>query len=79
MDEHGYQIAECMVLPESRKTIYVSVGHKISLKDAVKIVKHCLTRRGPVPIKLAHEEVTKEKSTSMRCPNDFSGTFLGVG
>lgn len=61
MDEYGCPIAESMVLPGSGKTIYVSVGHRISLKDAVKLVKHCLTPQGPVPIKLAHEEVTKEK------------------
>jgi len=61
LDEHGYPIAESVVLPGSGKTIYVSVGHKISLRDAVRIVRYCLTTRGPVPIKLAHEEVTKEK------------------
>jgi deoxyribonuclease V len=61
LDEHGYPIAESMALPGSGKTIYVSVGHKVSLRDAVRIVKHCLTVRGPVPIKLAHDEVTKEK------------------
>ena len=55
------QIAEILHLPGSRKVIYVSVGHKISLNDAVKIVRHCLTQRGPVPIRLAHEEVTKQK------------------
>jgi len=73
LDEHGYQIAECLVLPESGKTIYVSVGHKISLKDAVKIVKHCLTTRGPIPIKLAHEEVTKERR---RMTEQFSANCL---
>ena len=61
LDEHGYPIAESVVLPGSGKTIYVSVGHKISLRDAVRIVRDCLTTRGPVPIKLAHDEVTKEK------------------
>jgi deoxyinosine 3'endonuclease (endonuclease V) len=50
-----------MTLPDGGKTIYVSVGHKISLKDAVVIVKHCLSPQGPVPIRLAHEEVTKRK------------------
>ena len=54
------QIAEILHLPGSRKVIYVSVGHKISLNDAVKIVRHCLTQRGPVPISLAHEKVTKQ-------------------
>jgi deoxyribonuclease V len=60
-DKEGEQIAEIVPLPGRRKAIYVSVGHKISLKDAVKIVRHCLTQKGPVPISLAHEEVTKQK------------------
>ena len=61
VDKEGRQIAEVVPLPESRKTIYVSVGHKISLKDAVRIVKYCLSKRGPIPISLAHEEVTRQK------------------
>jgi len=60
-DNEERRIAEILPLPGNRKVIYVSVGHKISLKDAVKIVKHCLTQRGPLPINLAHEEVTKQK------------------
>jgi len=60
-DEEGRQIAEIVPLPGSGKAIYVSVGHKISLKDAVKIVRRSLTQRGPVPISLAHEEVTRQK------------------
>ncbi len=60
-DKEGYPVAEVVALPESGKTIYVSVGHKICLKDAVEIVKHCLSPRGPVPISLAHEEVAKQK------------------
>ncbi len=61
VDRQDYPIAEVLSLPESGKTIYVSVGHKVSLKDAVAIVKHCLTPRGPAPISFAHEEVTKQK------------------
>jgi len=61
IDGDGSPIAVTLKLPESGKTIYVSVGHKISLKDAVRIVKYCLTPQGPVPIRLAHEEVTKRK------------------
>lgn len=61
VDSRDYPIAEVLPLPQSGKTIYVSVGHKVSLKDAVAIVKHCLTQRGPAPISLAHEEVTKQK------------------
>ena len=61
VDRDGTPIAVTLKLPESAKTIYVSVGHKISLKDAVRIVKYCLTSQGPIPIRLAHEEVTKRK------------------
>ncbi len=61
VDRQGYAIAELVRLPESGKTIYVSVGHKVSLKDAVAVVKQCLTPRGPAPISLAHEEVTKQR------------------
>lgn len=61
LDRDGSPLATIIKLPESEKTIYVSIGHKISLKDAVKIVKHCLTKKGPLPIRLAHEEVNKQK------------------
>ena len=61
IDDCGSTIAELITLPRTEKTIYVSVGHKISLNDAVEIVKRCLTPQGPLPIRLAHEEVTKRK------------------
>jgi len=61
VDGHGDTIAEILTLPGSGKTIYVSVGHKISLSDAVGVVRRCLTPQGPLPIRLAHEEVTKRK------------------
>ena len=61
VDGEGRTIAELITLPGSGKTIYVSVGHKISLELAVEVVKRCLTPQGPLPIRLAHEEVTKRK------------------
>ena len=61
VDGYGSTIAELITLPGSGKTVYVSVGHKISLNDAVGVVKRCLTPQGPLPIRLAHEEVTKRK------------------
>jgi deoxyribonuclease V len=61
VDDDGSPLAETIKLPGSEKTIYVSVGHKISLKDAVRIVKYCLTPHGPIPVMLAHEEVTRRK------------------
>jgi deoxyribonuclease V len=72
LDEAGYPIAELMALPHSGKTIYVSVGHKISLRDAVDIVKRCLTPCGPAPIALAHEEVTKRKWQMKRSNQAYS-------
>ena len=61
IDSDGYPIAQLVQLPHSGKTIYVSVGHKVSLRDAVEIVKHCLTPRGPAPINFAHDEVSKQR------------------
>jgi deoxyribonuclease V len=60
-NKDDYPIAEIVTLPEDGKTIYVSVGHKVSLEDAVKIVKGCLTKRGPAPIIMAHDEVTRKR------------------
>jgi deoxyribonuclease V len=61
VDGEGRPIAELITLPDSERTIYVSVGHKISLKHAVEVVKRSLTPQGPLPVRLAHEEVTKRK------------------
>jgi deoxyribonuclease V len=47
------------ILQFNRKSLYVSVGHKISLEDATRIVKRCVTRRGLEPIVLAHQEANK--------------------
>ena len=60
VDKDGRILAELVKTPGG-KTIYVSVGHKISLEDAVLIVKHSMGSGGPVPIRLAHDEVTKRK------------------
>jgi deoxyribonuclease V len=44
------------------KPVYVSVGNMVSLKTAVKIVKHCARHnRIPEPILKAHELATAEK------------------
>ncbi len=47
------------ILRLDRKSLYVSVGHKISLEDATRVVKHCITRRGLEPVLLAHQEASK--------------------
>jgi len=44
------------------KPVYVSVGHRISLKTAIKIVKHCArSNRVPEPVLMAHNIATAEK------------------
>lgn len=52
-----------MVIMETKlKPVYVSVGHMISLKTAIEIVKHCMRgKRLPEPILKAHEVATIEK------------------
>lgn len=46
-----------------QKPVYVSPGHKISLKTAVKVVKNCMAgHRQPEPTLLAHEYVTATKN-----------------
>ena len=61
VDEDGRVTAEVMTLPDNGKTIYVSVGHRISLHNAAQLVRRCLTPQGPSPLRLAHAEVTKRK------------------
>jgi deoxyribonuclease V len=44
------------------KPVFVSVGHKCSLEDAIKVVLECTTRyRLPEPARLAHQLVSKAK------------------
>ena len=57
VDSEGNVIAK--VLRFNRKSLYVSVGHKISLEDATRIVRHCITRRGLEPILSAHQEANR--------------------
>jgi len=49
------------------KSVYVSVGHKVSLKRAIEIVKHCtVTHRIPEPIQAAHAAAEEEKRKLIR-------------
>jgi deoxyribonuclease V len=44
----------------NRKTLYVSIGHKITLERAIEIVEHCSrTSRLPEPIQSAHVLATE--------------------
>jgi deoxyribonuclease V len=45
------------------KPIYISIGHKLRLGDAIKIIMHCCPRyRIPEPIRLAHSVVNEFRS-----------------
>lgn len=52
----------------SSKPIYVSVGNKVSLETAIKIVKHTTAkgRKLPEPIRLAHAVATKKRNSLAR-------------
>ncbi len=53
---------------ENGKPVYVSVGHLVSLKTAVEIVKHCVLRsRIPEPILQAHKIATAERQRFSQC------------
>jgi deoxyribonuclease V len=44
------------------KPVFVSVGHKCTLDDAIKVVFECTTKyRLPEPSRLAHQLVSREK------------------
>lgn len=59
VDAGGNPIAK--VIRANGKRLYVSVGHKISLDESVRVVRHCLSKRGLEPIILAHQEAQKAK------------------
>lgn len=65
----GEIIGAAMVTKKGQKPLYVSVGHKVSLRKAINIVRHCAqTHRIPEPIRLAHAIANEEKGKkSLRC------------
>ncbi len=59
----GEVIGATVTTKRGCKPVYVSVGHMISLKTAIKIVKHCARyNRIPEPTLKAHEIATSEKT-----------------
>lgn len=61
--KHKGEVVGAEVVTKSGcKPVYVSVGHMVSLKTAIKIVKHCTLRsRIPAPILKAHAIAALEK------------------
>ena len=59
--EKGEVIGEEVTTKLNVKPIYVSVGHMVSLKTAVEIVRHCSKGRIPEPTLQAHMLATKHR------------------
>ena len=53
---HGREIGKAILVAEKMRPIYVSVGHGVSLEEAVKIVLRSIKpgRRIPEPVRIAH-------------------------
>ncbi|MFH0847990.1 MAG: endonuclease V [archaeon] len=48
-----------VVSPRRGRELYVSIGHKISLRDAVKVITKCTLDSSPEPIRCAHLEANR--------------------
>jgi deoxyribonuclease V len=60
--DDGETIGSVVTTRKGAKPVYVSVGHLISLKTAVRVVKHCARNsRIPEPLLQAHRIATKER------------------
>jgi deoxyribonuclease V len=57
LDKGGHEIGA--IINAKKKMLYVSIGHKISLNAAIRIVKHCTISNAPEPLRLAHQEATR--------------------
>lgn len=58
----GEKVGKMIYSAGSKRPVYISPGHKISLDTAVEIVKHCTKiGRQPEPTRIAHEYVTELK------------------
>ncbi len=65
--QDGVETGRLVRARPEQKPVYVSPGHRISLKTAVKVVKHCQAgHRQPEPTLLAHEYVTSLKNKLFR-------------
>jgi len=62
ISDRGEVIGVAIKRTEKEKPVYVSIGHKVSLETAIKIVEHCTrSARVPEPIRIAHVIATEEK------------------
>jgi len=50
-----------------RRPVYISIGNMVSLGRAIEVVRHCMEgHRMPEPLRVAHEEATREKLRMIR-------------
>jgi len=60
--DDGEIIGAAVVTNPRQKPVYVSVGHRVSLKRAIAVVAHCVKGdRIPEPVRMAHFLATEEK------------------
>jgi deoxyribonuclease V len=57
LDKGGHDIGA--IINAKKKMLYVSIGHKVSLNAAIRIVRHCTISDVPEPLRLAHQEATR--------------------
>jgi deoxyribonuclease V len=64
-------VGVALITRKETKPVYVSIGHMVSLKRAIEIVKHCIIdSRIPRPIQLAHSMATREKRKAQNSQSD---------
>ncbi|MEM2896766.1 MAG: endonuclease V [Candidatus Bathyarchaeia archaeon] len=64
-DEKGEVIGAIVKPSYGKKLLYVSIGHMVSLNDAIKIVLMCTVKNYPEPLKMAHEEVKRIRESML--------------
>jgi deoxyribonuclease V len=61
--DKGEIVGAVVTTKEGVKPVYVSIGHMVSLKTAVEIVRQTSKGRISEPVRLAHELATKERNS----------------
>jgi len=59
--EEGDVIGRVFAAGRSGKTLYISIGHKISLEDALRTTSDCTINGSPEPLRVAHRLAVKRR------------------
>ena len=59
--EEGDVLGAVLATKRIGKRLYISIGHKISLEDALRIVTRCTINNSPEPLRVAHELAVKRR------------------